>query len=186
MTLTAVVEVPLRGRHARGRAALIDREHPAAAQILDCRWYVSERDYVYTFDWEEHAGVSVRLHQVVMTPPPLARIDHINRDPLDNRLENLRLAPNSANAMNRQHPRGKTGLRGVSLRGQRFHAKVRWQNESLHLGDFDTARDAARVYDLFALLLAGEFALPNAEDGRYTQLIARLRPLLRDTLLDGI
>lgn len=174
----AVVLLPLRGRHAEGKYAVVDANLPHLPAILQCRWYLTDRVYVRTFDWEDENRVAVKLHRVVLDPPPGVGVDHINRDPLDNRRENLRVAQASHNAMNRRRSPGRVPYRGVSARGAKFHAKLRWRNESLHLGDFDTARDAARVYDIFALLLAGEFAVPNFEKTRYRTLLLQLRQLL--------
>ncbi|MGM9319412.1 HNH endonuclease [Deinococcus aquaticus] len=167
--------VPLRGQYGSGRFATVDTSHPQLQTILDCRWYVNEKNYARSFDWPEEPGVTVKLHHIVTGTRPPIIIDHINRDTLDNRLSNLRIAMASENAMNRRHPRGKVAYRGVSARETRFHAKIRWQNEHLHLGDFDTAKDAARVYDLFALLIAGEFAATNAPARQYRGLVMKLQ-----------
>lgn len=174
----AIALIPLRGRHAAGRHAIVDATLPQLAALLECRWYVNDKGYVRTFDLEKPGRVTVKLHQVILDTPPGLIVDHINGNPLDNRLINLRPATSSQNAMNRNRPRGKVPYRGVSLRGERFHAKLRWKDESLHLGDFHTAKDAARVYDLISLLIAGDFARTNFDRERYTHLIEKLRVLI--------
>lgn len=174
-TLEGVTLIPMFGQNGIGRYAVVDSSHPQLETILNCRWYVNKKHYARTFQWPESKTLTVKLHHIVTGTRPPVIIDHINRDTLDNRLVNLRVANASENAMNRRHPRGKVDFRGVSIRGTRFHAKIRWQNEHIHLGDFDTAKDAARVYDLFALLIAGKFADPNAPARQYRGLIKKLQ-----------
>ena len=55
------------------------------------------------------------------------QIDHINGNPKDNRVENLREVTTSENNLNQVHPwrpNAKTGLPGVSKSGNRFKIKV--------------------------------------------------------------
>lgn len=169
-----VVRLTLRGRQARGRYAVVDADLPELPLLLSCRWYLNDKGYARTFDWPRPDRVTVKLHQAIIQPPPGLVVDHINGDRLDNRRSNLRLATDSQNTMNRRCTGGKVPYRGVSIRGERFHAKLRWQNEYFHLGDFRTAEDAARMYDIFSLLIAGDFAHTNFDRKRYQRLIARL------------
>jgi hypothetical protein len=76
---------------------------------------------------------------------PVYHIDHINGDPLDNRPENLRDVPASANARNAAV--GKNNKSGVI--GVRFHAPSgKWRAQIKHnyrarfLGSFPTKAEA--------------------------------------------
>ena len=63
-------------------------------------------------------------------------IDHINGNPKDNRIENLREVSQSSNDMNRVwawKPNAKTGLPGVSKLGDRFGIRV--QGKRLNFRD---------------------------------------------------
>lgn len=95
-------------------------------------------------------------------------VDHINRDGLDNRTANLRLATAQQNAANRIIPRVKTPYRGVQLnntnKGKKWAATIRWRYRKLYLGSFETAEEAAREYDIMAHKLFGEFAVLNFPD----------------------
>lgn len=97
----------------------------------------------------------------------LERVDHINRDTLDNRRENLRLATHSQNAINRgKHRDNTSGYKGVSWfkRDQKWKAQIVTNRKHTYLGLFDNPIDAALAYDQAAKELHGEFANLNFED----------------------
>jgi hypothetical protein len=90
------------------------------------------------------------------------QVDHEDRNPLNCRRYNLRLATNSQNKMNKDVAYlSCTGFKGVSKHGNRFRAKI-WNNDQqYHLGLFDTAEEAAAAYNAEAFRLYGEFAVLN-------------------------
>jgi hypothetical protein len=93
-------------------------------------------------------------------------VDHINRDKLDNRPENLRLATsgqNQANAGIRRNNR--TGYKGVFRAGAKFRAAIRVCGTRRYLGTFDSGPAAAMAYDGAALAAFGEYAMTNAQMG---------------------
>lgn len=81
---------------------------------------------------------------------PRGAIDHINGDPLDNRIGNLRDVPLSHNAQNqtRPHSNNSTGHLGVRLdkRNGVFRAFIRCGGREISLGAFATPEDASRAY----------------------------------------
>ena len=119
------------------------------------RWYVSAAI----------CGKRVKLHQFVMNAAPGELYDHVSRDGLDNRKQNLRLATDSQNAMNRKRDRRNTsGFKGVSW-NKDLH---RWQavigsggRKVKRLGFYDTPEEAARAHDEKARKLFGPFARLN-------------------------
>jgi hypothetical protein len=92
-------------------------------------------------------------------------LDHVNGDPADNRLSNLRLCTVAENTQNRKrHRNNASGYKGVT-----FHKMSRkWEvcimafGKKEYLGLYSTAEKAAAVYDAAAQELHGEFARTNA------------------------
>lgn len=90
-------------------------------------------------------------------------IDHINGVRADNRIENLRACTHAENACNITVVYGATPFKGVTkLRYGKFQAQITKDRKVRYLGVFDTAEEAAAVYDEAALKLHGEFACINA------------------------
>lgn len=78
---------------------------------------------------------------------PPHEIDHENRNRLDNRIFNLRKANRKQNAENVPALRknNTSGFRGVFFqpRTDRWYAQIRHHKQTLHLGHFATAEEAA-------------------------------------------
>lgn len=101
------------------------------------------------------------LHQLICQAKPGWVVDHLNRNSLDCRRNNLRVAGYDANAQNASYLNARTGFRGVSPAHGRFRARIAVNGEQRHLGYFDTAEDAALAYDAAATTLYGAFAWTN-------------------------
>lgn len=96
---------------------------------------------------------------VVYGEIPSGNIDHINRDPADNSIANLRLATFSQNNVNTKY-RGKY-LRGVSVDKRQpgvYRAHISMNKKLIHLGAFGTEQEAHEAYLKAAKRLHGEFA----------------------------
>lgn len=93
------------------------------------------------------------------------RIDHINRDKLDNRRENLRFCCDQQNAFNQGMPKTNTlGYKGLAKHTSgRWNAVITFCQKKISLGLYDTKVEAAAVYDAAAELLFGEFCRLNRE-----------------------
>jgi hypothetical protein len=88
---------------------------------------------------------------------PTQEIDHVDRNPENNAVENLRLATRSQNTMNRL-VRNKSGHKGVHPRYGKWAAQV-WKDGKCHsLGVYETMEEAIMVHKQGAERLHGEFA----------------------------
>lgn len=88
-------------------------------------------------------------------------IDHIDRDPRNNRIENLRQATHSQNHCNRSKQKNNTsGYKGVSWisRDKKFQTKIKVGEKHIHLGYFNSAQEAHDAYIKAANKHFGEFA----------------------------
>jgi HNH endonuclease/AP2 domain len=93
-------------------------------------------------------------------PPAGLEIDHKNRNPLDNRLSNLRLVTKSQNQWNRDADRrNASGFKGVSKHacGNRWAAEIKAHGKRHRLGLFKTPEEAAAAYQRAAAELHGEY-----------------------------
>ncbi len=73
------------------------------------------------------------------------QIDHINRDRSDNRIENLRLATPSSNALNKPCKISNTGIRGVSKDRDYYKVSFTVNGKSIHVGNFKDLNKAKEV-----------------------------------------
>lgn len=84
--------------------------------------------------------------------PPL--IDHINRNKLDNRIENLRPLSHSENARNCSDKHFKYDLpRGVTMQRGKFKAQIKFCGKTRHIGLYKTAAEASEAYAAFVAKL---------------------------------
>ncbi|ATO12207.1 AP2 domain-containing protein [Bacillus velezensis] len=107
---------------------------------------------------------TVRMHREIMNPPKGFVIDHINRDRLDNRRDNLRIATASQNIANSIKPStNSSGYKGVQYRKDqgRWRACIRVNKKPISLGQYDSAEKAARAYNAAAIKYFGEYARLN-------------------------
>ncbi len=88
-------------------------------------------------------------------------IDHIDGNPFNNRLENLRLATVAQNNVNRGAQKGSiSGLKGAHFHKKtgKYISRITADGVHKHLGYFDTPEKANQVYAEAAKELHGEFA----------------------------
>lgn len=92
--------------------------------------------------------------------PGEMQVDHIDRNPLNNCWDNLRLATHSQNQMNSKG-KSRSGLpKGVQKQslGRNFTARIRKDGEVYYLGSFETAEEAHQAYCEASDALHGNFA----------------------------
>lgn len=139
-----------------GKEFLIDAED--VERISQYSWTVTPEGYVKTYLEKSrldptYAGKRERrvvyLHRLVMDAAEDQIIDHISRDKTDNRKANLRPATKSLNALNSKKTKSSTGYRGVlrdKQKGKPYSARITVNGKQIHLGRFNTAKEASKAY----------------------------------------
>jgi hypothetical protein len=124
-------------------------------------------------EYNMHTLVWERAHNQDL--PEGMLVDHINRDKLDNRRSNLRLASRSQNEANKRKRRTQSGgkttsrYKGVSfmkdwgtvVRTKPWRATITVDKKIIALGVYSTEEEAARVYNEAAKKHFGEYAYLN-------------------------
>ena len=79
---------------------------------------------------------------------PRHEIDHINGNPTDNRIENLRDVSHQTNVQNLRESTSSssTGLLGVGPHGDRWRARIQINGKHVSLGRFKTKEEARAAY----------------------------------------
>lgn len=110
---------------------------------------------------EDGKASSLLMHRDIMVAKRGQYVDHINRNGIDNRRENLRFATPSQNAANsKRHKSNKSGYKGVFTHKQsgRWLAHIRINGKSTHVGIFDCPKEAHEAYMKAAREHYGDFA----------------------------
>ena len=145
----------------QNKVALIDDED--FDNLSKHNWYVAKRGYGYYAQRMVKRKI-VQMHRVILNVNKDEQIDHINRNTLDNRRCNLRVANHSQNEWNRgKQKNNHSGYKGViySGRDKIFTARIRVYSKLIHLGTFKDKKEAARAYNEAAKRYHGEFACIN-------------------------
>jgi hypothetical protein len=92
---------------------------------------------------------------------PDEMLDHVNGDPTDNRISNLREASRAENGMNRGRNRNNaSGQKGVHWYAKlnKWCVSIKLEGKTRHLGYYSSLEDAANAYSEAARSRHGEFA----------------------------
>ncbi len=106
-------------------------------------------------------GRKIFMHREIMKTPPGLVVDHINRNGLDNREDNLRNCTRLQNLQNRYWHAGRSQFRGVCPQGDKWMATVGYNGKTIYVGLFEDEIEAAKARDRKAYELAGPFAYLN-------------------------
>lgn len=150
----------------RGHVVLIDAIDLDLVNQYHWTTSFSGRDTTYAVAYIRinQRSQPVFMHRLLTDAPKGLCVDHINRNGLDNRRGNLRLASNSQNQANRRLGRNNTsGFRGVyfSIERQKWQSRIVVNQKGIELGRFEDIKDAARAYDRAAIAAFGSYASLN-------------------------
>ena len=114
-------------------------------------------------------GKQVEMHRLILGHPD-GSVDHINRNPRDNRKQNLRICTHQQNMRNRSpHRQARVPYKGVFQRRfskrPRYRVRIRAGERLYSGGSFTCPIEAAKKYDEMVLQLHGEFACTNKSMG---------------------
>lgn len=141
-------------------------------RVKNYNWYAlksGKTTYVYGYPRGRRAPL-VLLHRLILDVPPGMEVDHRDRDGLNNRRSNLRLATRSQNNANRGKQRRKGGttsrFKGVFWypRTGKWLTQIRVDRKQYYIGYFTDEIEAARAFDRANLKMRGEFAVLNFPD----------------------
>jgi hypothetical protein len=148
-------EIILRDKHGEECArSLIDLED--VDLVSQYKWCLTSGDHVLC------RKSNIFLHRLLLNIiDETIDVDHINRNPLDNRKENLRLATPQQNCMNKSIQTNNTsGVPGVSWRKDRnkWRAFITFNGKQISLGLYVNKEDAINARKEAEIKYFGEFA----------------------------
>lgn len=141
---------------SQGKVALVDVED--YDELSKYKWYAYRDVHTYYAGRNVKNACQVRMHRQITHCPEGLEVDHINRNGLDNRKENLRICTRSQNCCNFVRKRNVSGCRGVVPHGPgKWQVFITKNKASLTLGTFDTFEEAVRVRKDAELKFHGDF-----------------------------
>ena len=156
----------------RGKIAIVDnKDYAFLAQRSWCcgaDGYVKSEESLGSKDGKRKRR-TLLMHREIIRPKIGYEVDHINKDKLDNRRRNLRIATRSQNCMNRESFSGASSrYKGVSWHrtSQKWAARIKKDGKTKWLGTFKSERAAARAFDDHVSKMHGKFAVRNFAKGK--------------------
>lgn len=147
LTPDGAIRIPLRNRQHVVRAyAVVDATD--ADWVNQWRWFLDDDGYAARRPWIDGRQVWILLHRELLglSHGDIREGDHIDRDRLNNRRCNLRVATKTINRQNRAALAGSSSQhRGVGWdkRRSKWAAYARKDGRMLNLGRFDDELEAA-------------------------------------------
>lgn len=128
---------------SRGKTCIIDDSD--FALVSKYKWYCSSMGYAQRTIKFRGKRKEILLHRFIMTAKKGTEIDHINRNPLDNRRSNLRFCTRSENNHNRGlNKNNKSGFKGIYWHkgAGKWLAQICLDYQRLNIGLFENINDA--------------------------------------------
>lgn len=127
----------------KGKYAVVDNED--FEYLNKWRWKFHKGNYAVR---NSYGGKPIYMHRIVNNTKEGLLTDHINRNGLDNRKENLRTVNHSQNALNTGMWKHNTsGVKGVFWDNQKnkWHANIMINKKVKHIGFYDNINDAEKA-----------------------------------------
>ncbi len=125
--------------------------------VIPYKWYLGKDGYPFAYI----NGGRVPLHRYIwFCKSGVYRndglyVDHVNRDKLDARDSNLRLATPAENSYNKSG----SELHHIKQKSDGYEVSVSKDNRVIRIGKIQSLTDAKEIYNLIAEDLFGEFAV---------------------------
>ncbi len=126
-------------------------------EVTPYKWYLGKDGYPFAYI----NGGRVPLHRYIwFCKSGVYRndglyVDHINRDKLDARDSNLRLATPAENSYNKSG----SELHHIKLKSDGYEVSLSKDGRVIRIGKIQSLQDAKEIYNLIAEDLFGEFAV---------------------------
>ncbi|MEK6879603.1 MAG: HNH endonuclease [Nanoarchaeota archaeon] len=140
---------------------IIDKED--YEKIKSYKWYYNKTGG-YIRSQKKENGILKRymIHNIILKPKKNLIIDHIDRNPLNNRKKNLRYATYSQNISNSKIAiNNTTGYKGLffNKKNQKWTASIWLHYTQIFLGSFKDKKDAIKARKEAEIKYFGEFRL---------------------------
>ena len=130
------------------------------------KWRLHSKGYAYRNEKriKNHTRKGILMHRQIMKLNSQKEIDHINRNKLDNRKNNLRISSSTQNHMNKEKSKNNTsGYKGITYdkRKNKWMAQIQKNKKNIFIGYFNDKKSAATAYNRKAKELFNNFAFLN-------------------------
>lgn len=135
--------------------------------IQEYCWSIGTRNYIHSRTKDENDKIHlIQLHRLIMSSllnveySKLKRVDHIDNDPQNNKIKNLRPVTHSQNMMNRKlNKNNKTGTKGVEItKNGKYIASITVNKKVIPLGTYLNIEDARNARIQAELEYFGEYS----------------------------
>lgn len=161
------VQIELLGDHAESEDSNMLISKSCLNAVLEFSWYLGKDGYPITYssvDGKIKMGRGLKIHQFLKGRQGRGMaIDHINRDRMDNRIENLRICTAKENTYNRTKSKNSKGkFKGVIQNANgTYSAVITKDGVRRKIDDLPDERSAAEIYDMMSEELFGEYGAKN-------------------------
>ena len=146
------------GYTAKGESFLIDIDD--LEKIKPYCWGLDSKGYIRAYGHKKDR-TRIALHRFILNAPDNMAVDHINRNPLDNRKSNLRLCTLSENSKNigirSNNTSGATGI-CWDKRMNKWYARIYSEGKNIYLGSFNDFEEARMARLKAEEKICGEFS----------------------------
>jgi len=149
-------------RLTQNKVALVDDED--FDYLNQFKWYaLKSRNTFYAQRTKVINGkeCTLKMHRVIMQTPNNLEVDYIDHNGLNCQKSNMRNCTFAENRRNRCAWGFSKYLGVTKIKKNKYIARIRTNGKLIHLGCFDSEKDAAYAYDLMANELFGQFANLN-------------------------